>query len=351
MPKERESNIELLRCLSMFLILVIHANFVSLPRIGTDELVSDTIGSVTRFFIESVGIVAVNTFVMISGWFGIVPRKDKVLALVFTVLWYGLGAYLLFIILGRTSISWAGLADVFQLTPRDWFIKSYFLLMIISPVLNAFSRNAEEKTHRYVVLAFFLFEAVFGWIAGGKRFFVSGYGPLHLMGLYLAAQYIHNQLGAQSTPKWLQRLFGLPKAADLALFFLFAAINTAMVSAGSYFTGKAQKIFDLVYAYSNPLTILGAIYLLLFFSKLEMPRSKIINRIGASCFAVYLVHTEPHIREQVFSPQVQYLYGHSSGIACIGSIFLFLCLIFAASVLIDQLRILVWKGLSFRAKS
>lgn len=89
--KVRESNIELLRNISMFMILVIHANFVALPRIEYGELVSNSIPSVTRFFIESLGIVAVNVFVFISGWFGINVTKKRVFSFIYLVLFFTVG--------------------------------------------------------------------------------------------------------------------------------------------------------------------------------------------------------------------------------------------------------------------
>ena len=89
--KVRESNIELLRNISMFLILVIHANFVALPKIEYTELLSNTTPSVVRFFIESIGIVAVNVFVLISGWFGIRTRTKSVLSFIYQILFFLIG--------------------------------------------------------------------------------------------------------------------------------------------------------------------------------------------------------------------------------------------------------------------
>ncbi len=82
--------------------------------------------------------------------------------------------------------------------------------MIIAPVLNAYTQNTEVRTQRYVMIAFFLFEAIFGWAMGGRRFFVDGYGPLHFIGLYLTAQYIHNEIGRDECSIWLKTLFKLP---------------------------------------------------------------------------------------------------------------------------------------------
>lgn len=326
----------------MFLILIIHANFVSLPKFEFNELVANTVPSATRFFIESLGVVAVNVFVFISGWFGIRTRIKSVLSFIYQILFFLLGGGILFILLGQTSFSLHWLLGVFQLTPSDWFIKSYFVLMIIAPILNAYTKNVEEKTQRYVMISFFFFEAIYGWAAGGRRFFVDGYGPLHFIGLYITAQYIHNQLQGETTPKYIRKLFQLPKWADMTLFLLLACVNTILVVTGSMFLGSTEGIRGLVFAYSNPLVVLGALFLLLFFSKLKMPYVKIINWLGASSFAVYLFHSEPTIRSHFFTPQIQYLYGVNNGVVCLLMIFLFLSVIYLVSVLIDQLRILSW---------
>lgn len=341
--KVRESNIELLRNISMFMILVIHANFVALPRIEYGELVSNTIPSVTRFFIESLGIVAVNVFVFISGWFGINVTKKRLFSFIYLVLFFTVGGGILSFILGMSSFSLEWLLDAFQFSAKDWFIKSYFVLMILAPILNSYCKTAEEKTQRYVMLSFFLFEAIYGWAMGGRRFFVDGYGPLHFIGLYITAQYIHNHLQDGIAPSFLKRLFMLPKWADLCVFLITAVINTVFVVKGSMTLGSTESLHALAYAYSNPLVIIGALYLLLFFSKLKMPFMKWINWLGASSFAVYLFHGEGTVRSQFFTPQVQYLYENYSDISSIGMIFLFLCFVYIISVLVDQFRIWTWK--------
>lgn len=237
------------------------------------------------------------------------------------------------------------LLDVFQLSAKDWFIKSYLLLMVMAPILNAYTKNTEEKTQRHVMIAFFLFEAIFGWAMGGRRFFVNGYGPLHFIGLYITAQYIHNQVGCDESPNWLRKLFTMPKWVDFGIILLAAVVNTVLVVEGSFFLGSTQSLSGLVYAYTNPLVIIGALYLLLLFSKIKMPHLRLVNWLGASSFAVYLFHGEATIRSEYFTPQVQWIYNRFTGIGCIGMIFMFLCLTYLVSVLIDQLRILSWNRL------
>ena len=329
----------------MFMILIIHANFVSLPRFEYDELISNTSSSLIRFLIESFGIVAVNIFVFISGWFGINTRKKSVLSFIYLILFYLGGGYILFIILKETSFSFEGILDVFQFTSRGWFVKAYLLLMILAPVLNSFCKNSEEKTQRYVVIAFLLFEAVYGWVGGSRSFFDDGYGPFHFIGLYLLAQYVHNQINNVDTPNLIKKLVQLPKWADLGVFVVTIIINTCMVYYGSLFMGKVTPVFNATYAYSNPFVIIGAFYLLLFFSKLNIPHNKVINWLGASSFAVYLSHSEPTVRERFFTPQIQFIYHNFSGFSCLFLIFVFLCSIYLISVLIDQLRLLSWNNI------
>ena len=92
MEKERQSNIELLRIIAMFMILVIHANMISLTRPVSMDFYNSPIPTITRYFIESLGIVGVDIFVMISGWFLVNTRIKSFLSIGFQIimLWGGL---------------------------------------------------------------------------------------------------------------------------------------------------------------------------------------------------------------------------------------------------------------------
>lgn len=69
----------------------------------------------------------------------------------------------------------------------------------------------------------------------------------------------------------------------------------------------------------------------------------IINWLGASSFAVYLLHGEPTVRHKLFIPIINNIYESNSGIIAIILIFLFLLLIYGVSCAIDQLRLFSWK--------
>lgn len=57
--KERDSNIELLRLIAMFMVLIVHADFFSLGVPTHDDIISAPTSAFLRFFFESLSIVCV----------------------------------------------------------------------------------------------------------------------------------------------------------------------------------------------------------------------------------------------------------------------------------------------------
>ena len=74
----RESNIELIRSIAMFMILLLHANFVALSYPSIDEIEISPITQSLRLILESLCIVSVSIFIYISGWFKIKPSIKKI---------------------------------------------------------------------------------------------------------------------------------------------------------------------------------------------------------------------------------------------------------------------------------
>lgn len=334
----RQSNIEIARILSMFFILVIHANMVCLDRPTYDDLSINSTSVIVRYLLESMGIISVDVFVFISGWFMIKPRLQNVTSFIFQVVFIWSLGYLLMMLLGYSDFSIKGILCCFAFTSWDWFIKAYLMLFILAPILNTFIQNSNEKTQRYVLFFFFTFMCTYGFIGGASRFFVDGYDPLSFIGLYLLAQYVHNTSKQKETPLFLKRLFTYNKYIDLAVVIICIILNTVI---GVVSLRMQLPLYGLVYSYINPLVIIGALYFLLYFSKSEIKTNKLINWIAASSFAVYLVHSQIDIRE-FFTRHVQTIYFSNNGIQAIILIFAYLLFVYVLSVLFDQIRIIAW---------
>ena len=319
---------ELFRIIAMFLVLVVHADYYTLNAPTATELATTPVSAVTRIFIECLSIGCVNMFILISGWFGIRPKLKSFSNFVFQCLFFLWGIYLFCLITGWATLSVEGIASCFVALKINWFIKAYIGLYIIAPLLNAFVDQANEKQLRRLLICFFIFQSFYSWMTNdAAEFFKQGYSTMSFIGLYLLARY------CRLYPNWFTQQ---SRWTDLTIFLALVAFHTI--------TNVLKLPFLMSLAYVNPIVIVEALYLLLFFSKIQI-QSRIINFVGASSFAAFLLHSNPNWQKQTFTIPVQNLYEQYDGIASIGMIFLFLITIYTIAVGIDQLRLLSWNRL------
>ena len=97
---------------------------------------------------------------------------------------------------------------------------------------------------------------------------------------------------------------------------------------------------SIVFSYICPTTIIGALAMLLCFTKFSL-QNKFINWCGISCFAVFLMHVSP---STLWHFKALFIYLHESlSIAMFWiTTFIVLSLIFIVSILVDKVRIVVW---------
>lgn len=96
-------------------------------------------------------------------------------------------------------------------------------------------------------------------------------------------------------------------------------------------------------AYSNPLIIGVAICYLLFFLKVDV-KSKVVNWIAISSFSAFLIHANPNII-RIFKAFVVRQF-ESNTLACyIAFVIIFIISVFVVSILIDKIRMYLWKQL------
>lgn len=186
----RQSNMELLRIVATFLVLVAHADFYALGTPTALDAQTAPISTFLRFFTESISIVSVNVFVLISGWFGIRPSIRGVGNFLFQCFFYKFAIYGLFLAWGLAAFNAREVAECLYMTRWDWFVKAYFGLYILSPVLNAFVEKATARQMACVVGSFFLFQTLYAWVSVAALDFRNGYSTLSIIGLYLLARYV-----------------------------------------------------------------------------------------------------------------------------------------------------------------
>lgn len=332
--KPRQSNFELLRIVAMFLVLVVHADFWANGVPSQYECINNMVPSITRFGIEAISIVCVNVFVLISGWFGIKPNVKRMSSFIFQCLFFLGGLYVATIILGFGQLNSKGLRGCFCLLEQNWFIKSYVGLCILAPCLNKFIEYSSERQLRGIIIYFYTFQTIYGWLFPAARFIENGYSVFSFIGLYILSQYIRKFCSdiVDKTSGW----------RFISLYFIIVIANCLL----GYFTTLYSLPFcQRIYSYISPLVVAASVCLTLAFKKINV-NSTLINWVAASSFAVFLFHTSPALNNVFFKAWCVALYNNYNGIECLIYIFQFLVLIFIISILLDQIRKYLWKFLS-----
>lgn len=318
--KTRSSNVEILRIIATFFILFIHANFWSLGQPTIDDMTANPIDAWCRTLFEAAGIIAVNCFVFISGWFGINFKLKGLVNFLFQSSFFYIGTTILLITAGIYSLN----RDVIiRMTFADnWYIQSYLLLLIFSPILNAYIKNTSRKNYRLLLVLFWGFALTYG--NRPTSTFNGGYSPIFFFGLYLLIRYIRIY-----NPKWT----AFPIYVDL---FIYVSSTILMALMWCCFRISC-------FTYLNPLVIVSTIYFSLMFTKFEFS-NKIINWFAVSSFAAYLLHTSPCLRDSYQTFFKNLWCTNMTATFWIKAI-LVIFVIMIVAVVIDQLRTRLYKML------
>jgi len=284
----RQSNFELLRIIAMFMVLVIHADFIALGGPTALTFAQSPGIAFTQVLLEAAGICAVNIFVMISGWFGIKASLKGFCNFMFQVLFFLTGVFIVMWALGHVTPKAGSIATILCMKGGcEWFVVAYAMLYILSPVLNFFLQSAEKRQLQLVLLAFFAAQTFWGFI-GYSGSFSAGYSTLSFCGLYLLAAYIRRYASDGY------------KYTGIILYLASTATITALLALQC-----AGKLPIDSTRYTDPLVIASAAGLVMQFGRLDLGRNRFINFVAASSFSVYLLHCNSFIFGPVFAPLVR----------------------------------------------
>ncbi len=331
----RASNFELLRLLAMLLVLILHANYLTFRFPSSELLNSQPIGALGQIWSESLAIVGVNVFVLISGYFGIRLRIKGIVSLLFQAAFYTIGIYLTLIALDLEPFQTKAFLRTFYPLDRskEWFLPTYLSLMIFSPILNAFIEKQTEQGLRHYLIFFYVLSTLFGFLSDqlGVQY---GYSLISFSGIYLLGRYFRlypERINRYKTTTLIGTYLGISFAQSLALFIYGYASGESIVS--NALTGKFLS-------YASPLNILTSTALFLAFSRMKL-QSRAINWIASSTFAVYLIHCNGRLIGY-YTGYIHGLSEHPVGVF-LGMVAGFILLVFAGSILIDKVRLLLWE--------
>lgn len=132
------------------------------------------IESFARFLIEAIGIVGVNCFVLISGYFGIQLRVKKLISLIFQIYFFSILSLIIYLLCNgvENTPSSIYIKSLFPITNYIWFVPCYFLLMFFSPIINTWLQNTPPR--KILLLAGLIYIVSYYWKVIWKQSFSFG---------------------------------------------------------------------------------------------------------------------------------------------------------------------------------
>lgn len=296
--KKRMANLELLRCVAMMMVVVLH--YLGKGRL-LPELTAESMNSAgaVAWLLESFCIVAVNVYMFISGYFLCTSsfRLSRLLRLLIQIWLYSAA----FGILGAVT-------GVIAETPVDthyfltlifpvsmghyWFMTAYVFLYLLLPFVgSAVKRMTKQQMQLTVLLLLGMFCIMKSVLPLRLEMDRGGYDCLWYLCVFVAAAYV--------------RRFGIPflekKGRALGLYVvccLLAFAGTMGLRRFYLSTGRLEEILSVCMDYNHLLTFLAALGLFVFFSGLRIREkaATLINKISPYTLGVYLLHENLGLR-------------------------------------------------------
>lgn len=300
--KKRLANIELLRVIAMVMIVVMHfmRESGSLPE-AADAADTMPVRQLFGTFLEAFCIVAVNAYVFISGYFGSEGgfKPSKVIGFLCRVWFYALLIPLVLTCFSVPTIAKEqGIYGIVQyVLPVEsdcyWFTSSYFLLMLLMPLLNEAVRHLDRKQ---LQMALFWLLLIFCGIKSICPIALPldkyGYDLSWFICVYLTAAYLKRY----GNGFFERKAWGIYAGSSLLIFLMTVVLWGSL----KYFPSAAYY-FTVPFHYNFVLCFTGAVGLFYGFLKISLREGRgaeLIRKAGKYSFGIYLFHEHPDIRHR-----------------------------------------------------
>lgn len=321
---KRESNIELMRLILMLFIVVHHGIVHGLgldgfsQRGGVNLVTSHT----DLFFVSltnSMLIFAVNAFVLVTGYFSVNLRKDKIVKLLAPVLLYSILFTTIPLLANRTYVD--AIRSLFFLSHGPyWFILDYLFLMILSPIINEGYIKLDKHSSYILIGLLLVVNCYFGFLWGDKVN-NNGYALMQFILMYIIGRHI--------------RTFGINlKRQSAFLLYIISSLTNGVI-----FYIAATSGYEFVWKttyYNNPLVIISAIFFFIAFLRIEI-RSKIINYLSSSSLAIYLIQNTSLVGDYYYERVSDIQLNYSNILYSLGGIVIYSITICISAIFIDKL--------------
>lgn len=297
MKKVRDSKIELLRIVSMLMIIGHHYALYGVKQVlKCANLVYSEGSCFNKIFTEFLipgGVVGVSIFFIISGYYGYNSKRNNYRKILEETIFYSTACIIVGLLLDILDIY--NIRDVASIknlliggiflplgSSAYWFVSVYFIILLIKPVLNDFLENLGYRQFVVYLVLFWLVEyGLSGYICA--TYFAVTKGIL----FYCVGAF---------TKKYQSKL-----RFSKGIFLSVGIITWILYAVGNYYIDNYQQAITFIdclnmYVWGP----LSAITLFLWMIQCKEFCNEIINKVGGCMLAVYLIHDNKILRVYIW---------------------------------------------------
>lgn len=324
---QRNYGIDLLRIVSMFMIVLLHSLGHGGALKGAEP---GTWNYRILWLVECAAYCAVNCFALVSGYVGLGSRfrLSGIVQLWLQVFFYHSIFTVTWALLEQRQLGPAALLPVKN--NAYWYYTAYFGISFFTPLINTALEHLDRRTMLICAAGIVLLFSVYPTLTGTDMFKLGGgYHVLWLLVIYILGVVLRKYPPFPHRRGWIWA--GLYLAAVLLSWGVRTVWNKGMLI-----------------AYTSPTIVLAAVSLVMLFSKVNVPGwlRKLIAVVSPLTFGVYLIHDSLFIRSRFIKGALSGVSGSSMAVMgakvfCFAGGIFVLCLFtdWLRSVLFDKLRV------------
>jgi len=265
-----------------------------------------------QLLLNSFIIIGVNTYVFISGYFGIKIKIKKLLLFITQVIFFSVVLYIAMVSLGLIEWNIGGFIMSFiPIYDVWWFFYCYMALYILSPFLNKGLEILNKGQIIFILILLFIF------MRNGRD--ILGFTFIYVLGYYLKHY--------------------LPIIKKPQVIYLVASVVIFIISYIFFIAGKFTLSWHM-FSYKSPLVIISACAFFFTFLKINI-KNKWINRISPFVFGAYLLHEYPPIQKFLEQFINNLAIALDNDIIFYGSLPFLAVVIFIVGIGFDKIRLLI----------
>lgn len=350
MNKQRTSNFEIMRILSMFFIVFYHFIIAT----GGD-LVEVTNGNMRLilYLLSMLMMVHVNSYILITGYFQYNKKFKlrKLIDLLIMAYTYKVIIGIIYLFIGIPPLEKIQIIRIFNPLEFDnyWFIRIYILLYILSPYINIIIEKLNKKEHLKLIIILFILFSCISTLTNQRTISDTGFSIVHFVYLYILGAYLNKYNVLDTIKEKIKNrnisivLIRMYIVCGLINFLLYGLFSNALAFThkGILFEISNTMVNNLFY-YQTPILIIQSIAYFLFFNTFSFTNN-LVNKVSSCILSVYLITENNLVRTNMYKLLDIYKYSNTNKLLLVVAIYSILIIL--VCIIIELIRKYIMKNI------